>query len=110
MLSPDERARVEQTAMRQIHILNADGSIRQVPLGRPVSDARLLPLLSPETLAALSKATIGLFNPPHAPEVAAIMEELRPTLAPWFTSSVGRPIWLTPADRAFLKVNRISDR
>lgn len=91
MLNPDERARVEATAKDQIK-------------------ASCLPLISPEMKAALLRATGQLFNPHHAPEIHAIMLDLMPTLAPWFQTVQGRPIWLTPEDRAFLKVNRISDQ
>ena len=60
-LSPDERARVEQTA-----------------IGQALADARHL--------------------------------DYMPTLAPWFQTAQGRPIWLTPTDRSFLFILGISDR
>lgn len=66
MLSPDERQKVEATAIRQW------GDDLALKLGLSL--------------------------------------ELMPTLAPWFNTSKGRPIWLTPDDRVFLKSLKISDQ
>lgn len=33
---------------------------------------------------------------------ARAIAAMKPRLAPWFYSCYGRPIWLTPSDRAFL--------
>lgn len=79
MLSPDDRARVEQTAMAQLKPHSESQAWKQPPdVERDI-----------QRLVALS---------------------YMPTLAPWFQTAQGRPIWLTPADRAFLKGHRISDR
>lgn len=64
-------------------------------------------MLSPDEHARVEQMAMyqALARAKHAVEL-----EYMPTLAPWFQTAQGRPIWLTPADRAFLKGHRISDR